>query len=394
MTGIEIAALASAAISAGTGTASAVSAGKANKRGIKYAKEENDLQRNFQREMWNNQNWYNSPAEQMKRLKEAGINPHYYFGGSPQNQTAPVPSSGGGVAVNQKGVDFSPIAQAGQTMLQSELMKAQIDNINADTNKKNEETEGQSLSNGVTTKILANTDTDINLNNQIKGESIELTKAKVQSEKQEILNKIETNEQIKQTVNNLIASKAYTEQQTINLVSALALTKAQIITEGERQTNIRADTATKRANEQYTKQLAKTQSFVRSNLTANTAYQNASTRNLGIIGENLREENQSRKRQNYLDSKYSLNERETSWQNSREQQNVIHQSYRNLMKDEKFKELKITEQEYINMMNDITAPADGINAYKDIVNPLNGNTTTRFDSDGNYQGHSTSRRHR
>lgn len=394
MTGVEIAALASAAVSAGTGTASAISAGKANKRGVKYAEKENGLQREFQEHMYNRQIEWNDPKNMMARLKAAGINPHFYMGGSPQAGNPSVPSSGGGVAINQKGVDFSPIAQAGQTMLQSEMIKAQIENIKADTAKKNEETEGQNLSNGISTKVLANTDTDINLNNQTKGENIELTKTKVESEKQEILNKIETNAEIKQRVDNLITTKSYTEQQTVNLISALALTQAQTITEREKQNNLRADNDLKRAQERYTHEKAKTESHVRSNLTANTAYQNASTRNLSVIGENLREENQSRKRQNYLDSKYSLNERQTDWETSRDTQNVIKQSYRNLMRDERFKELKITEQEYQNMMNDLNAPAEVIKNYRDIVNPLNGRTTTRFDDQGNYQGHSTSRNHR
>ena len=34
---------------------------------------------------WNRQNQYNSPSEQMKRFKEAGLNPHLIYG---QTQTA------------------------------------------------------------------------------------------------------------------------------------------------------------------------------------------------------------------------------------------------------------------------------------------------------------------
>lgn len=63
------------------------------------------------------------------------------------------------------------------------------------------------------------------------------------------------------------------------------------------------------------------------------------------------------------------------------------------MKDEKFKDLKIEEQEFINMQMGIDAMLSPINK-----NPLNarGNTqtTTRFDSQGNYGGHTVTRTRR
>ena len=73
---------------------------------------------------------------------------------------------------------------------------------------------------------------------------------------------------------------------------------------------------------------------------------------------------------------------------------IMKQTYQNLMKDEKFKDLKIEEQEFINMNMGIDAILSPIN--KNPLNPVGNTTTTtthstRFDSDGNYNGHNVNR---
>lgn len=424
MTGVEIAALASAALSAGTGVASAASAGKANKRGVAFAKEENAAQRKNQWEMWHSNNIFNSPIEQMKRLKEAGINPHYYFGGnSGNNQAVPVQASPGGVSPNIRPVDFSPIAQSAQTMLQAEMMKAQIDNIKAQTNKTNEEIESVELANGITTEVLKNTPTDIDLNNQIKRanieitkEQIELTSAKVESEKQQLINSISTNEEIKQRIDNLIVQKQYTEQQTANLVASMALTQSQIKTEAVKRVNISADTNLKNKESQLKEEQTKTQSFIRSNLTANTQYLNANAKNLGKQYDILEEQRKEYNRKNFLGEKYDMSDRSNSMTTSEEQIRVIKQTYRNLMKDEKFKELKIEEQQYINMnlgvdtalrplkeqmnnsridLENETRRLNNENTQRRNRNLDNTSSTTRsYDSRGRQTGSRTTTRHR
>lgn len=49
--------------------------------------------RDWQEEMWNKQNEYNLPANQMKRLQDAGLNPAILAAGGTANTSAPVPSS-------------------------------------------------------------------------------------------------------------------------------------------------------------------------------------------------------------------------------------------------------------------------------------------------------------
>lgn len=399
MTGAEIAMLASAAISTGSGVANAISAGKMNKRGVKYATEENARMRDFQREMFNAQNAYNDPTALMARLKKAGINPHYYIGqGAVNNQSASVPSSSGGLVPNLRPVDFTPMGQGVQTMLNAEMIKAQINNINADTKKKNEETTGQVLANGITTQNLANMPTSIDLDNQVKRANIgntteqtELAKARVASEKQELLNKISTNDKIKQEIDNLISTKELTEQQTNNLIVSMAFTQAQIKTEGIKQVNIKSDTELKKSQAYYNKELGKTQSFIRSNLTANTAYQNAGTKNLGAVYGNLTEEFKKLQRSNYIGEQYDLNKARNDFQEQSDRINVIRQTYRNLMKDEQFKDLKITEQEFINANMGVDMMLSPVTKQLEL---RGGTTTTRFDSRGDYSGHTTTRRHR
>lgn len=406
MTGAEIAALASAAISAGSTVASGVSAAKANSRGVEYAEKENGLQRDFQRQMWYMQNEYNDPKNAMKRLKEAGINPHLYYGGNPQNQSAAVPSSGGGLMPSIRGIDYSGFDRVGQSILQSQLVKAQIDNINADTKKKETETTGQDLSNGITLGNLKNQPTSINLENQAKEagiantkESTALINAKIASEKQEVINKISTNEKIKQEVDNLIVQKEYTEQQVNNLIVSIAFTRAQIVTEYFKQKNFAADTELKRSQKTYNNELSKTQSFVRSNLSAQTANQNAYTKNLGKQYEILEENRQKANRENYIGNKYDLNRSENSYLQSSESINIMKQTYKNMMLDEEFKKLKITEQEFINANMMLDTGERVISDPMDLTSKIGtrgatSTTVTRFDRRGNYNGHTTTRRHR
>ena len=56
-------------------------------------RKENQKNRDFQREMWNANNEYNTPTNQMARLQEAGINPHLaYANGQPMKTTKYLPT--------------------------------------------------------------------------------------------------------------------------------------------------------------------------------------------------------------------------------------------------------------------------------------------------------------
>lgn len=95
-------------------------------------------------EQWNRQNEYDSPAAQLQRLREAGLNPDLIYGGGISNTSTSSPQMTGGSPATP--MDWSAlsgkrtIGDAVQTALQNQLTRAQIDNINADTKKKDGET--------------------------------------------------------------------------------------------------------------------------------------------------------------------------------------------------------------------------------------------------------------
>lgn len=93
---------------------SAIQQRKDNKKAIANQNEQNQKDRDFQKQMWDETNLYNTPAEQMKRLEVAGLNPNLVYGGGsathtasnfglPQSKPLPAPRGGEimGSTVNQ-----------------------------------------------------------------------------------------------------------------------------------------------------------------------------------------------------------------------------------------------------------------------------------------------------
>lgn len=81
---------------------------------------------------WQMQNEYNTPANQMKRLQEAGLNPNLIYGSGSANT---------GVAGSIAPSKPAPYNVKNPVPLQSMLLGSQIDNIQADTERKKAETE-------------------------------------------------------------------------------------------------------------------------------------------------------------------------------------------------------------------------------------------------------------
>lgn len=83
--GITAAAIGAGAAIAGSG-ANAIIAGKMNRKTRAWQEKMTHRQREWALQDWDMQNKYNSPAMQMQRLKEAGLNPHLVYGnGAAQN---------------------------------------------------------------------------------------------------------------------------------------------------------------------------------------------------------------------------------------------------------------------------------------------------------------------
>lgn len=92
-------------------------------------------------EMWNLNNEYNSPVQQMERLKKAGLNPDMMYGQGQQNAV------GNSASPAQTQSPFPHMPQSFDPTL-----SAQISNLMADTYKKRMEGKGQDLQNEIIDK--------------------------------------------------------------------------------------------------------------------------------------------------------------------------------------------------------------------------------------------------
>ena len=149
----------SAGISVVGGLFNAGSQSRQNRLNRKFQSEENQKARDYNTQMWEKNNAYNDPTQQMERLKNAGINPHlaYAQGGVTNTSSSPASSNASSM----------PEGRAPQldvnAMLNARLIDEQINNMKADTKKKEAEvqnigtdTDGKTLQNGISTKVLEN----------------------------------------------------------------------------------------------------------------------------------------------------------------------------------------------------------------------------------------------
>jgi len=87
-------------------------------------------------QMWNKQNEYNTPLAQLERLEDAGLNPLYHgLDGNSAGQIQSNTPLGGKMNNSTQGIS-NPF----ENYQDAVIKRAQIDNINADTAKKNNET--------------------------------------------------------------------------------------------------------------------------------------------------------------------------------------------------------------------------------------------------------------
>ena len=197
-------------VSALSGISNLLSGNKNIDKQIKAQQEENRKNREYnlmlaqQQNQWNQEQWereneYNTPVNQIQRMKDANLNPDLVYGnGAVQSISASSPQMTSGAPSSP--VDMSvlgqkmTIGQAIEYSIRLATMKAQADNIRADTEKKRQETYGQQLSNDFTelanqldldAKVLAN-----NLSAQQQEFAIEqfnLLKQQIQTEKAKLL---------------------------------------------------------------------------------------------------------------------------------------------------------------------------------------------------------------
>lgn len=134
-----------------------IGANAQNYRAVRMMREQNDFNareaqknRDYQTDMWNKTNEYNSPVEMMKRFRDAGLNPYLMMGNAGVSQAqamqgTPTSSSQTPSIQQANSVDFSPISNAFSQLADQSFRKPQrdseIDANNADTLKKTAEAE-------------------------------------------------------------------------------------------------------------------------------------------------------------------------------------------------------------------------------------------------------------
>lgn len=108
----------------------------------RYARKQLERQNAFNKEMWAMDNEYNSPAKQMARLREAGLNPNLVYGnGSVANTTKGPVRSDSFLNVQSPTGDLGRVVSDSLSTYQDVRMReAQIDNVNAQTENINART--------------------------------------------------------------------------------------------------------------------------------------------------------------------------------------------------------------------------------------------------------------
>lgn len=96
-------------------------------------------QRNWQEDMWNKENAYNTASAQRQRLEEAGLNPYLMMNGGSAGTaqsvgTGATASSSGNAQMQPFQSDYSGVAQAIGSVFQSQVQQAQVSQLQGQKN--------------------------------------------------------------------------------------------------------------------------------------------------------------------------------------------------------------------------------------------------------------------
>lgn len=128
-----------------------------NKENRRFALRQQQLQNQFNLDMWNRQNAYNTPAAQVQRLMAAGLNPNLAYGQLGSGEAGALTSAG----ANYKGVApqmNSDFAGSVQTFMANkraeELHQKQLDNLDLQNEHQELVNQGQDIDNKIKTYDL------------------------------------------------------------------------------------------------------------------------------------------------------------------------------------------------------------------------------------------------
>ena len=101
-------------------------------------------QRDFQENMWNKENAYNTASAQRRRLEEAGLNPYLMMNGGSAGTaqsvgTGATASSSGNAQMQPFQADYSGIAQSIGSVFQAQVQQAQVSQLQGQKNRSESE---------------------------------------------------------------------------------------------------------------------------------------------------------------------------------------------------------------------------------------------------------------
>lgn len=138
---IVTAALAQGGAQAGAGTLGVFTQAAQNRKSRQFSREMYQRQFDDNIRLWEMQNEYNSPARQMERLKDAGLNPAMMYGKGASAGLASTPKSPEVKSAQFQAPDWSPIGDAvGNSIdkyFDTKIKKAQHDNLQVINTGKN-----------------------------------------------------------------------------------------------------------------------------------------------------------------------------------------------------------------------------------------------------------------
>lgn len=245
----------------------------ANKRTIEAQKYMQERQNEMNIENWKMQNEYNTPANQMKRLQEAGLNPNLVYGNGADTTAGSIPS------VSSYNPEFRPentyaglasgimdsVKQALAFYLQTRQMELSNDSIISEIEKNNAERDyvlsrrdGQDITNGILSK-------DLNLYNDTYGDRV-LGYSLQNRQKESSIGQSEAAIAQSKANTALLQAKTRMSEHEINLVDArVTLAIQQAITESAKRAGLNAETALKLAMTPHLVEKAKHEAYIKAN---------------------------------------------------------------------------------------------------------------------------------
>lgn len=156
------------------------------KKQQQWAQKMYDQQRMHALQDWEMQNAYNSPAAQMQRLKDAGLNPHLVYGNGANATSGQMPRSSDAPNVSLDALKFEGSAPMLSQYYDTQVKQAQTDNLKAQTVTATEDAKLRAAQTLETYARTANTvqgtsksEWELNLAKELKNVTIDAAKTNV-----------------------------------------------------------------------------------------------------------------------------------------------------------------------------------------------------------------------